>query len=567
MERAKILAFAYKFWATLDTPRSLACFVLAKYGEIEQLVNLTCLPQHYVSAHQLRKDRLATDLLRKAEFLDAGLDPEKAAFIKWLSAEASCAALNRDLLNCGEASGRLIHAKPLDPYLHDTLNQMQTLIADVLGPLPKGLPTFGGFTNGAALGITRRHCDVISKITTQEPTLHATALGHLPGLPAKLKESLARVDKSIRLCIANRLSFVPKTCKTHRAIAVEPLLSVPLQRSLGEVIRGRLQRRGIDLLHGQDHHQKLARDASVNGRLATIDLSSASDTISYRLVRRILPQDWLAALESLRSTHSVVPERFRGAQFAIDNEYLRLMGEPDHTETMCIPEDGVMPLSKFSSMGNGYTFELETLIFYAAGYTAMKRSALPVNRYNLTVYGDDIIIDARAVPELSRILNNLGFQVNEDKTFTEGPFRESCGGDYFNGCPTKGFFVKTFDDTPWDYFYLHNSLSLYLDDVPDFRHLQNWCRKQVPTCLRKCEGPPVLGDVCFWSDRPTGKTTGWIRYFYTYQPATRRIFKDPEWSERVHAVDMLAAALLGVRTEGPMVPRSGIGSIRLVPQS
>ena len=218
-------------------------------------------------------------------------------------------------------------------------------------------------------------------------------------------------------------------------------------------------------------------------------------------------------------------------------------------------------------MGNGYTFELETLIFYAAGVVALKRNSLPVTRRNLTVYGDDIIVNDRAVPELYRILSNLGFTVNKAKSFIDGAFRESCGGDFFMGHSVKGFYVKTFTDTPWDYFHLHNSLSMYLDDVPGFRALQNWCRRQVPRNLQNCRGPSQLGDVCFWDEHAPSKTVDWIRYYKTYQPVARPIYRGRGWTLKYREEEMLAAVLLGMSTEGPMAPVDGLGEIRWVPQS
>jgi hypothetical protein len=41
-----------------------------------------------------------------------------------------------------------------------------------------------------------------------------------------------------------------------------------------------------------------------------------------------------------------------------------------------------------------------------------------------------------------RLLALLGMKVNAEKSFFEGPFRESCGADYFNGFPVRGVYCK-----------------------------------------------------------------------------------------------------------------------------
>jgi hypothetical protein len=88
-------------------------------------------------------------------------------------------------------------------------------------------------------------------------------------------------------------------------------------------------------------------------------------------------------------------------------------------------------------MGNGATFCLETLIFAAACYA--------VGESRPTVYGDDIIIDVGRYPQLLRFMRFLGFRINEDKTHTSGPFRESCGGNYYHGTDITPFYVRDTD--------------------------------------------------------------------------------------------------------------------------
>jgi hypothetical protein len=194
-----------------------------------------------------------------------------------------------------------------------------------------------------------------------------------------------------------RYETVPKSAKTDRSIIVEPRGNMFLQKGVGNFIRKRLGRSGCDL-NDQSTNQKLAAFA-YDFKLATIDLEAASDSISYELVHLLLPVDWANYLSDLRS-----------GSVLIDGKYRRL--------------------EKFSSMGNGFTFELESLIFFALSESVVE--SVSPGLFS-SVYGDDIIVPQECVPLLSIVFETLGFRVNTDKTFVEGNFFESCGRHYFQG--------------------------------------------------------------------------------------------------------------------------------------
>jgi len=101
-------------------------------------------------------------------------------------------------------------------------------------------------------------------------------------------------------------------------------------------------------------------------------------------------------------------------------------------------------LEKFSSMGNGYTFELETVIFSAitAAVHEMVTGEAAKLHQNVFVYGDDIICKTDVSLDVIAALRWFGFSLNERKSFVSGPFRESCGGDYFNGVPVRAHFFE-----------------------------------------------------------------------------------------------------------------------------
>jgi hypothetical protein len=112
----------------------------------------------------------------------------------------------------------------------------------------------------------------------------------------------------------------------------------------------------------------------------------------------------------------------------------------------------------FSSMGNGFTFELESLLFYAITRVLAKASGI---KGRISVYGDDIICPVRLVPRLKRMLAFLGFRLNSKKTHYKGFFRESCGIHIYKGL----------DVTP---FYIRREVSTHSDLILHLNHFLEW---------------------------------------------------------------------------------------------
>jgi len=208
----------------------------------------------------------------------------------------------------------------------------------------------------------------------------------------------------------NSIIAVPKNYKTDRTIAKEPCMNIYIQKGIGRAIRNRLNRVGVDL-SDQTRNQRAAREGSITGELATVDLSMASDTLSYEVVSWLLPNDWWYALEQCRSPVGV------------------------------LPSGTIVKYQKFSSMGNGYTFELESLIFWAI----CQQVCCPnINETDLSVcvYGDDLIVPSCHYESLVLRLAQAGFTPNMKKSFSSGPYRESCGKHYFQGSDITPFYVR-----------------------------------------------------------------------------------------------------------------------------
>lgn len=205
----------------------------------------------------------------------------------------------------------------------------------------------------------------------------------------------------------SRLSTVLKNETTHRTICIEPSGNMALQLAAGLYLEGALRYIGLDIRDQQPKNKALALGGSITGGIATIDLKSASDMYSPELVRLLFPERWFALLMAIRS-----PETEHG-----DGEWLKL--------------------NMISTMGNGFTFPLMTLINVALiyAYRRLNRNGKPnrIDWLNTCVFGDDIIVPVDEYEECTRTLSCAGLVVNHDKSFASGPFRESCGGDYHLG--------------------------------------------------------------------------------------------------------------------------------------
>jgi len=217
----------------------------------------------------------------------------------------------------------------------------------------------------------------------------------------------------------NRLSFVPKTTEISRVICTEPNLNMLFQKGIGEFLEGILQRRWRIFMSDQQMlNRDLARLGSIDGSFGTIDLSSASDSVSLSLCRELMPPYAFRWFEKARSPQVI------------------------------LPDGSSRELHMISSMGNAFTFPLQTILF--ASIVVSCYSILGVKpvansskgRANFGIFGDDIIVRKDCYDFVVRALNLFGFEVNVGKSFNTGYFRESCGGDYFHGNDIRGVYLK-----------------------------------------------------------------------------------------------------------------------------
>jgi hypothetical protein len=276
----------------------------------------------------------------------------------------------------------------------------------------------------------------------------------------------------------------------------------------------------------------------VNGKWATIDLSSASDCVAESVVKIQLPPDWFELLDRTRSKFTLV----NGKQVLLE---------------------------KFSSMGNGFTFELETVIFLCI-ITGLSEDLRPGE--NVFVYGDDIIVPQEWAGAVLGALRWWGFMPNEAKTFVSGPFRESCGGDFFLGVDVRPYYWKEDISDPSRLISLANGLRRFQEkdyNIP--RSQKDRLRKvwfgvldRIPSHIRVCRGPETLGDIVIhdleskWDTRVKDS----IRYLRCWKPAKYA----KVYLAKFHPDVIWASLLYGVETAGNsqndesrfVVPRDGV---------
>jgi len=516
-------SLAIDFLESLDCPRALSVAILLRNKEFEQLVKLDFNPDHYLTVNDLRDAYAATNFLSKFKDFSLPYDLDEVAFEKFEKFESQCKHTNdrfMDLANDPLYRGVIVE-------LHGAV---QRKIAKILGDFnAEEFFSLGDWGPGATtlikgnsasstnkylreVGITRDLFDLVSngKGVTYLTEVYPQWGFHL------LEAGFPHFE------VGNKVITVPKNAKTNRVIAVEPGINLWFQKSIGDMISRRLLRWGIDL-RDQTRNQELARSGSVTSELATIDFSSASDSISKRLVEELLPRRWFLLLDASRS------------HFGWVKGELRLW-------------------NKFSSMGNGFTFPLETLIFYSCALVVREHLRLDGK---VSAFGDDVIIPSAAYDLFSRLCTFYGFSVNPDKSFHLGFFRESCGSHFYRGRDIKPIYLKENVTTVQACYKLANSVrelchrrNNYFGCDIRFERLFNRLRRLVPKSTQLLV-PRGVGDCGFVSNldeaaptvqrATTHQSTKWIEGYFV-----AGLF-DVARSHQVDHIGLLLDRLWGLR--------------------
>lgn len=375
-------------------------------------------PAMYSCAKVFSNDYLLVSYLKKFKGLSTGVDTKAVALSSFAAAELQCKMTNERF--------RRHNTSLVDPIIH----RAQRKIAKLLGVFNLDILSGGErWGPGATFEFSRRSAYLDTKIAKLPFSVTASAYSFFKKAiqsdlhwSAAILGTIPEGDYSLlsscfQIVTGSRIDTVDKNAVTDRTIAIEPRGNMFLQKSIGNFIRKRLKTVGVDL-NDQSINQDLARFA-LDLDLATIDLSMASDTMSIGLVAELLPFEWYDYIDRIRSSRYTL--------------------------------DGInfQTFEKCSSMGNGFTFELESLIFWALTSSVndafLEREGVNPEIHRVrtcAVYGDDIICPVSIARELICVLNWAGFDINESKSFIEGPFRESCGRHYFDGVDVTPIYQK-----------------------------------------------------------------------------------------------------------------------------
>lgn len=484
-------ALVGKFFEAIDTPKALACWLLYRNGEHEQLVKMRAKSKDYNCPIKLRADMAAVSFLRKNEGLKTGIDTKKVALDKFAECENACRVTNNRF--------RFIHLDPLFKGSNEwLLHAFTRKIAGILGDYRvEDFFDNGSWGPGASVSITGKDTSAERKFRYERQITRKLYTVVSPFLTTEYPNWFAdsRAVEAMEIRNSSKLLTVAKNCETDRPICVEPGFNTWFQKSVGTSIRNRLARNGFDL-NSDIRNQEMARKGSKDSSVCTVDFVSASDMISYRMVTETFPRDWLFVLEACR-TASYTTSDDPGTHHMFE---------------------------KFSSMGNGYTFELESIIFIAAAQAVTE--FLDLDPTLITVFGDDVTLDSRGFELFRSFTEFLGFKVGVDKSFTGlDPFRESCGAFYYDGVDVKPHFQKKDIANAKSIFGLANGISRLahrfnndcgraLRFLPLHRHLV----ELLPESLRVL-GAASSGDVCIASNLdeacPAIATQGWEGFLHS----------------------------------------------------
>lgn len=241
---------------------------------------------------------------------------------------------------------------------------------------------------------------------------------------------LSLFDEPTRSCA--RLVTVLKNSSARRTITVEPMLNQFVQQGLNNALREAIPEcailRNSLALSDQTANQKLALEGSLTDEWATLDLKSASDLLSVKLV------------EAVFGSHGLFLDHILDCR----------------SKEIYSDQKDRSPLLKFAGMGNATTFPVQSVCFAAISIAAILdswglspsyRNCLRASRL-VRVYGDDIIIAREHARQCVNWLHACGLTVNSKKSFLEGNFKESCGVDAFRGIDITPLYIKHCPATP-----------------------------------------------------------------------------------------------------------------------
>lgn len=477
-------------------------------------------------------------LVAKVPFKGSSTDRKRAAVSAFYKAEAQCRRANKKLRHYHKYPNRMpeiprVILSRARGYVRQVLGRLdEDRLSQIYGLCRPGSGVAIGTHNRFRVSLPYKLSDTDLSVTPRAEIYAQQLIKSSPGwfqLVAEpyLDNLLWRVPT--KAVTSNRFTFVPKDARTLRTIAIEPALNVWLQLGIHSYIAGRLKSFGNDI-EDQSRNQKLAAFGStrtLGHSVSTLDLSSASDTVSIEIVRCLLPSDWFGLLDDLRC----------------------------HSGDL---EGDTLTMEKFSSMGNGFTFALETLLFWAL---AQAVHSFAGGEISPSVYGDDIIVSDNEALLLTEVLEWCGFSLNLEKSYVLGPFRESCGADWHTGYRVTPQYIKKAFLRPTDVYLLLNRCDPIL----------NWGAVRKYLLAKHCEVEPILfglenedASSCLFTTFAYAKGGGLLKWHPDWQTYTFQAWSFKPESERVSSLTAYVTALFGAKGRENRYQLRGRGTFRLI---
>lgn len=497
----------------INTARSLALAISFRYAEYRSVdLSLLELKPDAIDPIVYMKDSQAVALFKKSTYLESGHNLAEEAKKNFFKVEKELQAFNK--------------SKKDNPFYVSTIYTASRIMRNLLGPVPEMSELKTSFTPGATYSKRAGDATLAAKLSDcLDVTPHAKPylLSWLGSDPAIFN---AYRDLKIIEVPGGKFATVQKDFRKDRAMDVQPLGNMLLQRGLGLHIKSRLPRVGIYISTGQSDHKALLefdQDA-----WATIDQSDASNRISWSLVKDLLPLDWYLLLNSVRTKRTLV--------------------------------DGVWhDLELFMSQGNGFTFELQTAIFYCL------IQAMHINAHGkktvVSVYGDDVIVPVHHGKLVVDSLDIFGLKVNTEKSYISGPFKESCGFDTLSGRSVRPIYLKEFEQHETIYYV---QLCNFIKRVYDYLSFGNHynlseCRAWKRSLSHinsdsRLFGPPSLGDNTIVTlSKPDNYRHAYWRHGILYVTCYKRSYRRGDFVQpRRKGGSELAYALLGGSSAGTL---------------
>jgi len=467
------------------------------------------------------KDYQLYNLLRKQSVDDPAVEKtlRKECFLAWLKTEDEARQMNDKFFE-----GDFITEAGLAPNFH----RASALIHEVLKSFdPAAFAAGVRFSSGASTSKKRVNGHPVYKLagpldcTEEASALVLSVMWTDPQWTERMQKISDWPYNWLNLRRGAKFDSVLKQKGKRRPIVITPEGVNYCQLSVGSMIRKALLPYGVDL-NDQSINNRLAWLGSLEKNLSTLDQTDASGHVFYWLVARLFGEesDWFKCLDALRCKWVEIPKQ---------------LAKLDPTAVF---EDGRYwhPQQAFAGMGDGFCFELQSLIFWAlAKSTVDDRSIHSIHHHQggevdiqvkpqmgtYSIFGDDLIVPTEQTETVIDLFDKLGFTVNTSKSFFgDVPFRESCGGHYYEGYNVTPIHVKEqtgLVQTDWLWFLnsvkLH-PLSAAIPVKVRAAFIERWkrvaCRK-----FRKLNGlqvPPSYGLTSGWVvDASEAKTSKYLR--------------------------------------------------------